>query len=438
MRGGGALGCAAMNPRITRLAGATIRLVGIALLRRIYRVQVVGVEKFPMSGGLLLLPNHVTYADAFFISAACPRRVRFVMDEAFMASRTIRCFVKIFETVTIRRDQPREAIRITIEAVKSGDVVCLFPEGQLTRTGVLCALRRGFELIANKAGHPLYPLWCDGSWASVFAFPRRRNFREFLAQRPEGLVIAIGEKILPEGATLQSLRQGLLVASAAAIERRFSDRNWQTRMPAGESESVVRFRALGAEERRRLWINGYQIGQVNALRPAGELRILRSDVIGSGLLSLCLTFPTLFGVRLLHCDRFNGSEAGVWAGGESLRTRIQEEGACEEIVFYDFSGMAASESLEVPGLLHLPSLAVGGVLVSLSMPDPLPPAELAEGQHGRRAGSFGKLLPGWYLEPQGSEDGMRLRGPAAPPSGLSLPAGYRADDDGFIVPVAYE
>jgi acyl-[acyl-carrier-protein]-phospholipid O-acyltransferase/long-chain-fatty-acid--[acyl-carrier-protein] ligase len=424
-----------MNARISRLAGATIRLVGIALLRRIYRVQVVGVEKFPMSGGLLLLPNHVTYADAFFISAACPRRVRFVMDEAFMASRAIRCFVKIFETVTIRRDRPREAIRITIEAVKSGDVVCLFPEGQLTRTGVLCALRRGFELIANKAGHPLYPLWCDGSWASVFAFPRRRKFREVFAQRPEGLVIAIGEKILPEGATLRSVRQGLHVASAAAIERRFSDRKWQARVPAGAAESVARFRALGVEERRRLWVNGYQIGQINALRPAGELRILHSDLAGSGLLSLCLTFPALFGVRLLRFDRFDGSEAGVWAGGESLRARIQGEDACEEIVFYDFSGMVASAPLEVPGLLHLPCLAVEGVLVSMSMQDPAPPVELGERQHGRREGSFGKLLPGWYLEPQGFEDGVRVHGPAAPPGGLLLPAGYGADEEGFLVPM---
>ena len=104
----------------------------------IYRIQVVNPERMPAKGGVLLLPNHVTYADAFFISAACPRPVRFVMDEAFMAKRAIRVFTGIFDTMTIRRDQPLEAIRKIIQALKKGDVVCLFPEGQLTRTGTLC------------------------------------------------------------------------------------------------------------------------------------------------------------------------------------------------------------------------------------------------------------------------------------------------------------
>ena len=154
----------------------------------------VNAERIPAKGGALLLPNHVTFADAFFIAAACPRPVSFVMDEAFMAKRPMRFFVSIFDTVTIRRDQPREAIRITIEALKKGDLVCLFPEGQLTRTGTLNELRRGFELIAKKAGHPLIPMWCDGSWGSIFSFERGRFFRKRPYLNPTGLMLAFGRK----------------------------------------------------------------------------------------------------------------------------------------------------------------------------------------------------------------------------------------------------
>ena len=101
--------------------------------------------------------------------------------------------------------------------------MCLFPEGQLTRTGTLCKLQRGFELIARKAGHPLVPLWCDGSWGSIFSFERKRFFRK----RPyhglrHGLSVAFGATIAAPAADIDGLRDALLQASAEAIDARFS------------------------------------------------------------------------------------------------------------------------------------------------------------------------------------------------------------------------
>ncbi len=90
------------------LPGDFLRLVGCAAIRSIYRIQTVHPERIPAKGGALLLPNHVTFADAFFISAACPRPVRFVMDEAFAANPVVKLFTSIFHTVNIRREQPRE------------------------------------------------------------------------------------------------------------------------------------------------------------------------------------------------------------------------------------------------------------------------------------------------------------------------------------------
>lgn len=417
--------CGVMTWFIIRLLpGDFIRLIGGIVVRRIYRIRVLHPERLPARGGALLLPNHVSFADGFFISAACPRPVRFVMDEAFMASRAIRIFTGIFNTVTIRRDQPREAIRITIDALKSGDVVCLFPEGQLTRTGTLCELRRGFELIARKAGHPLIPLWCDGSWDTIFSFEGGRFFRKFPRRAPGGMLLAFGEEIPPEAADLARVRDGLLACSAAAIGTRFSSSRWSKRVPSGPAALVGNFRASPEPERRRNWANGYQISQINALLRRQTFHVLAADLVAMDLPGLFLIFPELSAARLEIHDQAAGP--GVWVGGEHLRGILEIPGNSEVGVFYDFSPRASEPLLRL-GLLHLPCLAIGQAVISMSMPDSPEPADGSGIQRGSRPGTWGKLLPGWHLQ------ASRVHGPAAPDGGIELPPGAFHDAEGFIL-----
>ncbi len=426
-----AIVCGLMTLSILRLLpGDFIRLVGGAIIRSIYRIQVVNPERIPAKGGALLLPNHVTFADGLFISAACPRPVRFVMDEAFMAKRSIRLFVSIFETVTIRRDQPREAIRITIDALKKGDLVCLFPEGQLTRTGALNELRRGFELIAKKAGHPLIPMWCDGSWGSIFSFERGRFFRKWPYRLPYGMKVAFGGEIRPEDADLDTVRQGLLLASAAAVAKRFESPVWGTRIPKGSSELVRKFKANDAATRRRIWVNGHQIGQVSGLQRYQPFQALNGDPCLSNLPAISLTFPELFGAEWKALDDVNGDLSMAWVGGDRLRRELGHTQLSAELVFYDF-GESALHPVFRAGLLHCPCLAVDGIVIAMSMPHPRKPSPDGEEQSGHKLGTWGKLLPGWFLQP--SETGVfRAFGPAAPKEGLALPAKCFLDADGFL------
>lgn len=415
---------------IRLLHGKLIRWVGIPLIRAIYRIRIVHPERVPETGGFLLLPNHVTFADAFFISSACPRPVRFVMDEAFMASRVIRIFTSIFNTVTIRRDQPRDAIRITIDALKNGDVVCLFPEGQLTRTGALGELRRGFELIAKKAGHPLVPLWCDGAWGSIFSFEGGRYFRKIPYRLPYPMTLAFAEVIPPESAGLAAVRSGLLVASAEAQAARFSEPEWATRTPRGNAEEVRKFELLATPARRAAWANGHQLGQINALPRQEPFFILKSDPLPRETPALSVTFPDLFDSAAESFDTVGPTGPASWVGGDVLRDAIENLPAIRNLTFYDFSPRAL-DPMEKAGVLHLPCLAVDGVVVSMSMPDP-PNARGADPQPGHKARSWGKLLPGWFLQPD-ETGSLRAHGPAAPSGGLPLPAGTILDPDNFLL-----
>jgi acyl-[acyl-carrier-protein]-phospholipid O-acyltransferase/long-chain-fatty-acid--[acyl-carrier-protein] ligase len=427
-----ALACLLATVLIIRLLPAHfIRVIGVALIRAVYRIRIIHPERMPAKGGVLMLPNHVTYADAFFLSAASPRPIRFVMDEVFIAKRSIRIFTGIFDTLTIRRDQPLEAIREIIRALKHGDAVCLFPEGQLTRTGALCPLQRGFELIAKKAGHPLIPMWCDGSWGSIFSFEQNRFFRKMPHLGALRMIIAFGTAIAPKDATLEAVRSGMLAASADAIARRFSRRRWLSRMPTAKNPATRAFSGLDDSTRRRMWANGHQIAMVNALQRRKPFHVLAEDPLLLKLLGVFAAFPDLFHAELKIEAHFKGDVDGSWVGGDFLRDCIRIAPISRSIAFYDF-GTAALVPVERDGLCHFPCLAAEGLVIAMSMPHPPTAIEDFAAQKGNQSNSWGKLLPGWRLE--GAETGcLRAHGPAANESGILLPPGCSLDLEGFLI-----
>jgi len=387
--------CGVISWYILRILPADfIRLVCLAVVKTLYRIKVSGADRIPKTGGVLLLPNHVTYADAFFISAASDRPVRFVMDDTFMVSKVIRFSVKLFGTVPIRRDQPLEAIRKTIEALESGHVVVMFPEGQLTRTGGLCELERGFELIARKANCPILPLWVDGSWGSVFSFERGRYFRKMPHRVPYGLSIAVGGEITGKP-DREIVRDALLKASSEAVAGRFPRHTKPAR------------------------INGHQLTQLDALPRGGTLNVMEGDV-PDGVLDALREYARETKGRVEVRPDFRPANAEVWIGGENLRRRITApESRMKPIRFFDF-GANALVPFEMEGVVHLPCLAVDGMVVAMSLPHPPLPDVRSEFQAGHKADSWGKILPGWHIE----------RGKLFP-GGLELPEGAKLDGECF-------
>ncbi|MFD2257551.1 MFS transporter [Luteolibacter algae] len=398
-----ALSCGLMTWFIVRLLPADmIRLVCLAIVKTLYRIKFSGTERLPAHGGALILPNHVSYADAFFISAVSERQVRFVMDETFMASRLIRLSARLFGTLSIRRDQPLEAIRKTIEALEAGHLVVLFPEGQLTRTGGLCELERGFELIARKAKVPVFPLWVDGSWGSIFSYERGRFFRKTPYRIPYGLSIAVGEEIHNRKLTCELVQQAMMKTSGEAIANRFSGK--------GTAETF----------------NGYQLTQLEALPRGCVIRMLEEDRQQLGIDAVLISFASQTGGKFISESAFSAEDGAIWVGGEALRKRLASADFSRKTVrFFDF-GSSALIPVRLEGLVHLPCLSVAGKIVSMSLPHPPKPSERSPFQAGYKAGSRGKLLPGWYLE-----DGKLY------PGGLSLPPGMEIDSESFLVSVDF-
>lgn len=387
-----------------------LRVLILPLVRLIYRLRVVGSANIPENGGVLLLPNHVTWADAFFVSAACSRPVRFVMFDGFMQTRGVGWFARLFATVPISPNRAKDAIRLVGEALEAGDVVCLFAEGELTRTGCLQEIKRGFELMARKSGSPLVPVWLDGAWGSVFSFERGRFFRKIPYQLPYPLTVVIGPPIDSRHASVDLLRDALQRASAEALKQR------------------SRRLAYRKGSQARLWINGLQIGQVNALPRRVELCLWEHDPMAQSLGSIHMGFAGIYGNRV----RMGGGEVlttAIRVGGKATREMLVDAGSDAAAgVFYDFEYEPASMPSHI---LHCPCYQRDGVVIAMSMPDPPLALATSNPQCGSREGSVGLLLPGFFLD-RSSGIPMTLHGPALPEQGIRLPDGSFCDERGFL------
>jgi len=140
---------------------------GRLLVRCFYRVTALGTDKLP-KGGFLLLPNHITWVDAIVLQLACPRPIRYIIDEEFYRKPILHPFLRQLRCIPIDTRHSHSAIRAATEKIAEGEIVCLFPEGQLERAGTLLRLRRGYELIARHANAAVVPVWLDQLWGSIF------------------------------------------------------------------------------------------------------------------------------------------------------------------------------------------------------------------------------------------------------------------------------
>src|SRR5438093_3402476 len=152
-----------------------LHFVARPLVSFFYRVHALGLEHLP-DGGFLLLPNHLTWVDAVVLQLACPRPIRFIVWEEIFNLGWLRWIFRAVGALPISSKRAKDAVKAASEAIQRGEIVCIFPEGELSRTGMLLRLKRGYELIARAANAPVVPVWLDRLWGSIFSFEGGKYF----------------------------------------------------------------------------------------------------------------------------------------------------------------------------------------------------------------------------------------------------------------------
>src|SRR5690606_21726912 len=141
------------------------------------------------------------YVDVVALQLACQRPIRFVGHEAFAAQHPIfKLVYRLSGTIPVSRENALGTTRRVIAALERGELVCLFPEGAISRTGQLMKLQRGFEVMARKARVPVVPVAHDGLWGSVFSFSGNRYLFKSPRLMRTHVFVAWGRPIPPEEA----------------------------------------------------------------------------------------------------------------------------------------------------------------------------------------------------------------------------------------------
>jgi acyl-[acyl-carrier-protein]-phospholipid O-acyltransferase/long-chain-fatty-acid--[acyl-carrier-protein] ligase len=193
----------------------------------LYRLHVHGAENVPAKGPCLLVSNHVSWIDSFMIIAANRRKVRFIIWAPFLGIPILRWILRLARVIPINsRSGPRaiiQALRVASDALTHGDIVCIFAEGGITRTGFLLPFQRGFEQIVKKTPTPIVPMCLDHVWGSIFSYHEGRFFWKLPQRIPRHVYISFGKPLPPESDAF-TVRSALQKLWADSGIRRMPDR----------------------------------------------------------------------------------------------------------------------------------------------------------------------------------------------------------------------
>jgi len=197
-----------------------LEFIASAVARLLYRVRSSGIENLPREGGVLLIANHISYVDVVVLQLVCPRPIRFIGFKGLRRNAFFNWCFEISGCISISAGQPREGMRAAVKALKAGEVVCICPEGHISRTGQLMEIQRGFEVIARQAGAPVIAAAIDGLWGSIFSFAGNKYLWKSPRLMPTHVFIAFGRPTPPDEVSTAWARRELLDLGAVAFNER--------------------------------------------------------------------------------------------------------------------------------------------------------------------------------------------------------------------------
>ncbi|MDN5279930.1 MAG: acyl-[acyl-carrier-protein]-phospholipid O-acyltransferase [Clostridiales bacterium] len=171
--------CKVVYSTITRLLAPLIphkimvELV-LSVIRFVYPCEISGLANVPADKGALIASNHISLIDGLLIRAALKRKVYFLISEKTRSNWFVKAWVKHFDCITLVTSQEIgqtiESLKLAAQKIKEGYLVCVFPEGHVSRTATVLPFRKGIKVILRYTEACIVPVYLDNLWGSIFSF----------------------------------------------------------------------------------------------------------------------------------------------------------------------------------------------------------------------------------------------------------------------------
>ena len=383
-----------VSPRGVFLTGAAITLAGtvyvLVLLpdwflrlllwfvtHSIYRIRVIGRDNIPEKGGALFVSNHMSFVDVLLLLASTDRPIRFLMYKPIYDVAIIKPFARMMGAIPISSEfRPRDMIRslrTASDAIHNGEIVCIFAEGQITRTGQMLPFRRGMERIMKGIDAPIVPVSLYGVWGSIFSFERNRFLWKVPQRIPYPVTVSFGLPLPPTASAFEVRRSVEDLQSAAFMADRNVKRTLDRALVRGARKSPFRFAAADGRT-PRINFGGVLVKSIfvtRRLRPLWRdqkmVGILLPPSVGAALVNYAATLLGLVPVNLNYTA--NNEVLASCAHQCNLQTVVTSKAFLERLPGLEVPARA----LLLEDALDHPKLAekLASVLLAWTLPFPL-------------------------------------------------------------------
>ena len=189
--------------------------------KTVYRIRVYGRENLPEQGGALLVPNHISWLDGVLMLMISARPIRMVVYAGNFQNPVLRWMGNLWQVILLPT-RPKELARTlkdTRQALIDGALVCIFPEGAISRSGQLQAFKPGVMKIHEGTNVPIIPVYLDGLWGSIFSFERGKFFWKWPRKWPFPISIHIGRPV-EHPCDANGIRTAVQELGTTAVQRR--------------------------------------------------------------------------------------------------------------------------------------------------------------------------------------------------------------------------
>jgi len=208
-------------------------VVSYLLCKLLWRTQWRNVPELPRGQGAILVCNHRSSVDPFFLQSATGRKIHWMVAREFCQHPAFGAFLRSCEVIPVGRGGvDTAATKMAIRLAAEGGVVGMLPEGRINMSeDFMLPVRPGAALVALKAGVPVIPCYIHGA-------PYRRHVASPLFM-PARVEVRFGVPIDPkkfstteETSAAEQITRELIQAIAALADRhdfvpQLAGRNWK-------------------------------------------------------------------------------------------------------------------------------------------------------------------------------------------------------------------